>query len=82
MNGFIVRTIVSSLGGIVCGAFGLIIGTWFGGNFATWAVLFELHGYEATGMIGLVLFSVGGFILVWRRLGKDNKTRREKEKTI
>lgn len=82
MNRFLVRTLLSSLSGIVCGAFGLVIGTWFGGNFATWAVLFELHGYEATGMIGLILFGIGGFIFVWRRLGKGNETGKEKEKTI
>lgn len=71
MKKIITRFAFSLIAGLISGLLGLFIGTWFGGNYATWVVFFNLRGYEATGMIGLILFSLAGFVITWRIFGKD-----------
>ena len=54
--------------GIVLGAaVGLFVGAFVGGNFATGFQLFHLRGYEATGVLGLVLGVLLGGALAARR---------------
>ncbi len=54
--------------GVIGGYIGMVIGAVLGGNFATSFVFFDLRGYEATGMIGFILFGLAGLITSWRWL--------------
>jgi len=62
--------------GVVLGAMvGLFVGAFVGGNFATSFELLHLRGYEATGVLGLVLGMLlgGALAMRWqrRRVARD-----------
>ena len=48
------------VGAMLGALWGLVIGAFVGGNLATSFELFHLRGYEATGIVGLVLGMVLG----------------------
>jgi len=59
-------------GAVVGGVFGLLLGAFIGGNWATETELFGVRGYEATGILGLVLgLAAGGVgtVLMMRAQG-------------
>ncbi len=70
MAAFPVRIFVSVLAGLILGVIGLLIGTWFGGNFATEFVFNNVRGYEATGQVGFILFALIGAVGGWQYMAK------------
>jgi cytochrome bd-type quinol oxidase subunit 2 len=67
----VITSVISTL------IFGMLIGAWFGGNYAENFQFNGVRGYEATGQIGLLC---GVFVLIllgayyWAR-GRNNKSR-------
>ena len=57
------RIFISMIGGVVLGVIGMVVGAWFGGNFATEVVFNGVRGYEATSQIGFILFSLVGAVM-------------------
>jgi hypothetical protein len=56
--------LVAALAGALVGGVALfVIGAFFGGNLATDFTFAGLRGYEATGIVGLLLGVVGGGVL-------------------
>lgn len=56
--------------GLVIGVFCMLIGAWFGGNYAESFQFVGVRGYEATGQIGFIIGAILGIILseyFWRR---------------
>ena len=54
------------IGGIAIAFLGLVVGAWYGGNYATDLVFNGQRGYEATGQIGAILgFVLGGLLCSW-----------------
>lgn len=52
--------IILTTNSLISSAVGLIIGALIGGNFFTGFELFGLHGYEAMGVLGLIIgFALG-----------------------
>ncbi len=66
----IFRVFVSLIVGFVFGVIGMLVGAWFGGNFATEFVFNGVRGYEAAGQIGFILFALVGAVISWRLLAK------------
>ncbi len=52
-----------SVGVIVCGILGLIVGALIGGNYAQDFTFLGVRGYEAVGLLGLMVGSIGGGVL-------------------
>ena len=48
MLSYLFRIFISMIGGVVLGVIGMVVGAWFGGNFATEVVFNGVRGYEAT----------------------------------
>lgn len=49
------RGLVIIIGAVLGAVVGLVVGAFAGGNLATRFELFELRGYEATGIVGLAV---------------------------
>jgi hypothetical protein len=64
------RVFVSLIVGFFVGIIGMLVGAWFGGNFATGFVFNGVRGYEATSQIGFVLFALIGMVTCWRFMAK------------
>jgi hypothetical protein len=73
MLSYLFRVFISMIGGIVLGVIGMVVGAWFGGNFATQVVFNGLRGYEATSQIGFLLFSLVGAVITWRYMEKKKR---------
>lgn len=61
-------------GAAATGMLGMLIGAWFGGNYAEGFRFAGVQGYEATGRVGFIIGVVVGICLsefFWRR-NKDN----------
>jgi hypothetical protein len=67
---YLLRAFVSLIIGFVFGVIGMLVGAWFGGNFATEFVFNGVRGYEATGQIGFILFALVGAVISWQLLAK------------
>jgi DMSO/TMAO reductase YedYZ heme-binding membrane subunit len=74
---YLLRVFVSLIVGFVLGAIGMLLGAWFGGNFATEVVFNGVRGYEATGQIGFILFALIGAVTSWRVMAKREKRTKE-----
>ncbi len=51
--------VATLLGSVSC----FVVGAFLGGNYATHFEFFHFHGYEATGVLGLLLGAIGGAAL-------------------
>jgi len=61
------------IGGVVLGVIGMVVGAWFGGNFATEVVFNGVRVYEATSQIGFILFSLVSAVMTWRYMEKKKR---------
>ena len=52
---------VSSI--IVCGILGFMVGTYIGGNYAQNFTFLDVRGYEAAGLLGLIIGAITGGVL-------------------
>jgi len=70
---------------IVCSIVGLVLGTYFGGNYAVDFTFNGVRGYEAAGQIGLIASVLIGGPLCWwivfRSLKKEERRLSDKETT-
>jgi len=73
MLSYMFRIFISMIGGVVLGVIGMVVGAWFGGNFATEVVFNGVRGYEATSQIGFILFSLVGAVMTWRYMEKKKR---------
>ena len=67
------RVFVSLIVGFFLGIIGMLVGAWFGGNFATGVVFDGVRGYEATSQIGFILFALVGVVTSWRFMTKKKQ---------
>ena len=54
------------------GALGGLLGAYLGGNWWMNFTLFGVRGYEAAGLLGVMLGLVGGVLLAWRFIYKPS----------
>jgi len=73
MRAFLIQSVVVLVFGFVLGVIGLLVGAWFGGNFATSFEFNGVRGYEATGQVGFILFALAGLITGWKFMEKRTK---------
>jgi hypothetical protein len=55
-----VGILVLTIGVIVCGILGFMVGTYVGGNYAQNFMFLEIRGYEAAGLLGLIIGAIAG----------------------
>ena len=61
----ILRILLVLLFGLICGILSMIVGAWIGGNYAVDFVFLGVRGYEATGLLSLIVGFIGGSALGW-----------------
>jgi hypothetical protein len=69
-----ILAVISSI--IVCGVLGFMAGTFIGGNYAQNFTFLDVRGYEAAGLLGLIIgVIVGGVLSVGRILTRSGDNR-------
>jgi hypothetical protein len=63
---------------LLCGAVGLIVGSWYGGNYCNACEFNGLRGYEAAGQLGLLGGSLVGLLLSIALLSMRTHARRRR----